>query len=104
MNTDASSSRLMHESAAAEARFRGLIEVAPDAIVTADREGRIVLVNGQTEALFGYQRQELLGQPVELLLPERFRGTHVRHRQGYTAAPRIRPMGANLELYARRKD
>jgi PAS domain S-box-containing protein len=104
MNTDASSSRLMHESAAAEARFRGLIEVAPDAIVTADREGRIVLVNGQTEALFGYQRQELLGQPVELLLPERFRGTHVGHRQGYTAAPRIRPMGANLELYARRKD
>ena len=63
------SSRLLHESATAEARFRGLIKVAPDAIVTADAGGRIVLVNGQTETLFGYQREEMLGQLVEMLLP-----------------------------------
>ena len=99
-----SSSRLLHESAAAEARFRGLIEVAPDAIVTADGDGHIVLVNGQTEALFGYQREELLGQPVELLLPQRFQAEHVGHRRGYAHNPRIRPMGQNLELFARRKD
>jgi PAS domain S-box-containing protein len=99
-----SSSRLLHESAAAEARFRGLIEVAPDAIVTADGDGRIVLVNGQTEALFGYQRAEMLGQFVEVLLPERYREGHVSRRSGYTHSPRIRPMGANLELHGRRKD
>jgi protein-histidine pros-kinase len=99
-----SNSRLLHESAAAEARFRGLIEVAPDAIVTTDGEGRIVLVNGQTEALFGYKREEMLGQPVELLLPQRFHGEHVGHRRGYAHNPRIRPMGQNLDLYARRKD
>src|SRR5690242_1614453 len=98
------SSRLLHESAAAEARFRGLIEVAPDAIVTADGEGRIVLVNGQTEALFGYQREEMLGQLVEMLLPQRYHGEHVGHRSNYTHAPRIRPMGQNIDLYARRKD
>jgi protein-histidine pros-kinase len=99
-----SSSRLLHESASAEARFRGLIEVAPDAIVTADGQGRIVLVNGQTEALFGYKREDLLGQLVEVLLPERYRAGHVGHRDNYSHAPRIRPMGANLELYGRRKD
>jgi len=99
-----SSSRLLHESAAAEARFRGLIEVAPDAIVTADANGRIVLVNGQTEALFGYQREEMLGQLVEMLLPQRYHAQHVGHRSSYTRAPRIRPMGQNIDLFARRKD
>jgi protein-histidine pros-kinase len=102
--SELSNSRLLHESAAAEARFRGLIEVAPDAIVTADGQGRIVLVNGQTEALFGYKREELLGQPVELLLPQRYHAEHVGHRSDFTNAPRIRPMGQNLDLFARRKD
>src|SRR5262245_32466941 len=94
----------MHESAAAEARFRGLIEVAPDAIVTTDGRGRIVLVNGQTEALFGYRREEMLGQLIEMLLPERYHGEHVGHRSSYSQSPRIRPMGANLDLFGRRKD
>ncbi|HLF76097.1 MAG TPA: ATP-binding protein [Dehalococcoidia bacterium] len=97
-------SRLMHESAVAEAKFRGMVEVAPDAIVTVDRNGVIVLVNGQAEALFGHRREEMLGKPVEILLPERFQGEHSRYRSGYTASPRIRPMGSNLDLLARRKD
>jgi protein-histidine pros-kinase len=101
---DVMQSRLMHESAVAEAKFRGMVEVAPDAIVTVGRTGTIVLVNGQTEVLFGYRREELLGKPIELLLPERFKAGHEAHRTGYTRSPRIRPMGANLDLYARRKD
>jgi PAS domain S-box-containing protein len=87
-----------------EERFRGLLESAPDAMVIVDRAGRIVLVNSQTERLFGYQRHELLGQPVELLLPERFRMHHVAHRAQYSGAPRTRAMGAGFELQGRRKD
>jgi PAS domain S-box-containing protein len=87
-----------------EERFAALLESAPDAVVIADAEGRIVLVNHQTETLFGYQRDELLGRFVETLLPERFRKRHVGHRAGYLAAPATRPMGAGLELAGRRKD
>jgi PAS domain S-box-containing protein len=84
--------------------LRGLLEAIPDALVVADRDGRIVLVNSQTERLFGYRREELLGQPVELLVPDRLREQHVGHRDGYFAAPHPRPMGRGLELVGRRKD
>jgi PAS domain S-box-containing protein len=87
-----------------ETQFRHLVELAPDGIVITDGEGRIVLVNSQTEALFGYSREELLHQPVEMLIPERFRDAHMGLRQGYAARPRTRPMGEGLELYGRRKN
>ncbi|AUG79164.1 phosphoserine phosphatase RsbU [Kitasatospora sp. MMS16-BH015] len=89
---------------AAERRFRGLLEAAPDAMVIVDDAGVITLVNAQTEALFGYRREELLGRPVELLVPGRFRGQHTRHRDGYAANRQVRPMGAGLELHGLRKD
>jgi PAS domain S-box-containing protein len=88
----------------AEARFRGLVEAAPDAMVIVDASGRIELVNAQTERLFGYSRDELLGQTVDMLVPERYRARHVQNRLGYLAAPRPRGMGAGLELYGLRKD
>jgi PAS domain S-box-containing protein len=84
--------------------FRALVESAPDAIVIADTHGRIELVNAQTERLFGYRRQDLVGQPVETLVPERYRGAHTGHRTEFAARPAFRPMGAGLELYGRRRD
>ncbi|MGE7437489.1 PAS domain S-box protein [Kitasatospora sp. NPDC001175] len=89
---------------AAEERFRGLLEAAPDAMVIVDDTGTVMLVNAQTEALFGYQREELLGRPVELLVPGRFREHHTAHRDGYVANRQVRPMGAGLELHGLRKD
>lgn len=88
----------------AEQRFRGLLESAPDAVVVADHAGSIILVNAQTERLFGYSRAELLGQPVELLVPTRLHDRHLKHRAGYHTAPGVRPMGSGLDLVARRKD
>ncbi|MFD5813769.1 PAS domain S-box protein [Streptomyces sp. NPDC127038] len=89
---------------AAEERFRGLLEAAPDAMVIVDDTGTIRLVNAQTEALFGYRREELLGHPVELLVPGRFRTHHHLHRRGYSDNRQVRPMGAGLELHGLRKD
>jgi PAS domain S-box-containing protein len=89
----------------AEAKFRGLLESAPDAIVVVDRAGRIAIVNSQTEHLFGYSRDELMGEHIEVLVPERFKGLHVAHRDGYFQSPKTRPMGlAASSLYGRRRD
>ena len=85
-------------------KFRSLLESAPDAVVIADAQGRIALVNAQSERLFGRPRDKMLGQPVEMLVPERFRGRHVGHRTGYAKAPQPRPMGAGLELFGLRAD
>jgi PAS domain S-box-containing protein len=87
-----------------EVPFRSLIDGAPDAVVVTDAQGRILLVNRQCEALFGYDREELVGKPVEVLVPGDLRAVHPAHRFGYADDPRTRPMGANLDLRARRKD
>ncbi len=94
----------LNEQGVADARLRGLLEAAPDAMVIVGRDGCIELVNGQTELLFGYNRDELIGQPVEILVPERYRAAHPGRRNGYFEDPKARPMGAGLELHALRKD
>ncbi|MGH2840879.1 MAG: PAS domain S-box protein, partial [Solirubrobacteraceae bacterium] len=88
----------------AQRKFEQFVEFAPDAIVGVGPDGAIVLVNAQVEAVFGYTRAELLGQRIEVLIPERFHGVHVGHRGGFFADPGTRPMGAGLTLFARRKD
>jgi PAS domain S-box-containing protein len=88
----------------AEEKFRLAVEASPSGIVLVNEAGRIVLVNSQTETLFGYRREELIGQSVELLVPERLRGLHPGHRADFLRSPHARAMGAGRELFARRKD
>lgn len=83
---------------------RSVLESAPDAMVVIDASGTILFVNHQVTALFGYDTQEVVGQAVEMLLPERFRTRHTAHRSAYAGAVRVRPMGVGLELFARRRD
>ena len=88
----------------ADKKFRDLLESAPDAMVIVNREGTVVLVNQQATRLFGWDREEMLGQSVDLLVPKRFRGQHAGHRGGFFAQPRARAMGVGLELHGLRKD
>lgn len=100
----AKATRDVTERRHADAMFRGLLESAPDAMVIVAADGRIALVNRRAEELFGYPRDELAGREVETLVPERFRAGHPGRRDGYLAQPRPRPMGADLDLHAVRRD
>ncbi|MEC9357496.1 MAG: PAS domain S-box protein [Pseudomonadota bacterium] len=88
----------------AQLKFEALLETAPDAMVIIDQNGLITLVNRQTERLFGYSYSDLIGEPVEILVPERLRSKHLGHRTGYFVDPKVREMGAGLELWGRRAD
>ena len=96
--------KVLRDAKLLESKFRDLLESTPDAIIIANQAGRIVMANSQADTLFGYQRGELLGQIVELVLPDRYRGGHVSHRSGFFSQPRTRRMGAGLELYGLRKN
>jgi PAS domain S-box-containing protein len=87
-----------------EELLRGLFEFAPDTVVVVDHDGKIIRVNAQIEKMFGYTGDELMGESIEALLPERFRGRHAEHRAHYISEPHTRPMGAGLKLYGKRKD
>jgi PAS domain S-box-containing protein len=87
-----------------EARYRDLLEYTPDAILIVNLTGRIVLANAQAQQVFGYQRDELLGQPIEILLPQRYRQAHIGRRAGFVERPRTRAMGAGLELFGQRRN
>ncbi len=104
VDAQAGESGILRAQLKTEQIFRALLESAPDAMVIVDGKGRISLVNAQTEKLFGYSRQELLGNTVEMLIPSRFRDKHSHHRTGYFADPKVRAMGSGLELYGQRKD
>jgi PAS domain S-box-containing protein len=93
-----------HPSRTTDLRLRAAVESCPSGILMADAEGQIVLVNREIERLFAYVREELLGKPVELLVPERFHAGHLRDRREFTASPKARAMGPGRELFGRRKD
>jgi len=94
----------LSERQRAEKRFRGLLESAPDAMVVVNSSGTILLANSQLQKMFGYAREEVLGHPVEMLLPQRFTNVHPLHRKHFEKNPRARLMGVDISLYALRKD
>jgi len=100
----ASTVRPVNSGDNSEAYFRNLLESAPDAMIIIDEHGKIAIVNGQVEKMFGFEREEILGHAIELLLPERMHERHVAHREDYSADPQLRPMGEGMDLVARRKD
>lgn len=100
---EADRQRVLEELRRSEERARGLLEAAPDAVVVVDRHGTIVQVNAQVEKLLGYGRADLLGEPVETLIPERYRAKHVLDRGAFARAPSSRPMGAGIHLFAKDK-
>jgi len=87
-----------------ESWFKGLLESAPDAMVITNADGTIIIINAQTEKLFGFPRSEIIGKKVEFLIPSRFHLQHTRHREGYVENPKVRGMGVGMELFGRRKD
>jgi PAS domain S-box-containing protein len=87
-----------------DATVRTLLETVPDAVLTQNAEGGIVFANAAAEAMFGHRRKEMIGQPVSMLIPERFRQQHAGHMAGYFLRPRMRPMGPDLNIFALRKD
>src|SRR5213078_2918214 len=89
---------------APELPFRELVDAAPDGVIVCDQTGLIVLVNAEAERMFGYSRDELVGQRIETLVPDRARAQHSHHVSGYTGTPRLRPMGIGMQLTGRRKD
>jgi PAS domain S-box-containing protein len=99
-----STKKLEKEIKASEMKFRGLLESAPDAIVLVDKTGTINMINSMSEKVFGYTRDELVGKPIEILIPERFRKAHPGQRSGFFANPHARPMGEGLELFGLKKN
>jgi protein-histidine pros-kinase len=84
--------------------YEKLLDAAPDAVIVVEESGRIVFANIQTERLFGYHRDQLIGEELEILVPERFRASHPAHRTLFFAAPKVRPMGSGLDLFGRKSD
>ncbi|MBP9693040.1 MAG: PAS domain S-box protein, partial [Alphaproteobacteria bacterium] len=84
--------------------FQRILEATPDAMVIINKEGIIIFTNTQAEKIFNYKKDELLGQPVEILIPEPYRSQHPKHREDYFSSPHVRPMGTGMELYGMRKN
>ena len=103
-NVDVTHVKVQRDARLIETRYRELLESLPDAIVIVNDIGRIVFINGQSEAVFGYARSELIGRPLEILMPARYRAAHVGHRADYQSQSRTRPMGLGLELRGLRKN